>query len=221
MVTRAASDERMDSSSAATPQTGPSTPTVTTVPTGTPSNKLAAVGLRSAGSSSTLASLVSQSRTRVKSTRSMATLHAPETQFSSLKYGDKDELGTATILDVQTGSQLKRHKGLWFDDGSVICRVESNLFCVHMSVLERHSMFFQDMFAIPQPATGQSDSLVIEGSVMRHGAQRIPVITLFDKAEDVSNLLNALYNIGPYVMVLPYLYVDILMLGSSLPSSSC
>lgn len=192
MVTRGASVEGMDSS-AATSSTGPtSTGLTTTVQAG--STKLA--GLRSAGSSSTLASLVSQSR-RVKSTKSMATLHPPETQFSSLKYGDKDELGTATVLDVQSGSQLKRHKGLWFEDGSVICRAEDNLFCVHMSVLERHSMFFRDMFAIPQPAAGLSDSLIIEGSVMRHSAQRIPVITLFDKAEDVANLLNALYNIGP------------------------
>ncbi|KAF6761667.1 hypothetical protein DFP72DRAFT_627986 [Ephemerocybe angulata] len=158
-----------------------------------------ATGLRPAGSSSTLASLVSQSQhsRRVKSIKSMATLHPPETKFSSLKYGDKDELGKAAIIDAQTGAQLTRHKHLWFDDGSVICRAENTLFCVHMSVLQRHSEFFQDMFAIPQPAPGLSDSLVIEGSVMRHSPQLIPVITLFDKAEDVAHLLNALYDIGP------------------------
>lgn len=131
----------------------------------------------------------------------MATLNPPETKFSGLKYGDKDELGKACIVDAHTSVQLQRHKGLWFDDGSVVCRAENTLFCVHMSVLERHSEFFKDMFAIPQPTPGhgRSDSLVIEGSIMRHSPQLIPVITLFDKAEDVANLLNALYDIGPYV----------------------
>lgn len=165
-----------------------------------------ATGLRPARSSSTLASFVSQSQhsRRARSTRSMATLNPPETKFSSLKYGDKDELGKASILDAQTGVRLQRHKGLWFEDGSVVCRVENNLFCVHMSVLERHSEFFKDMFTIPQPSEGQgqSDSLVIEGSIMRHSPQLIPVITLFDRAEDVANLLNALYDIGPYVFLL-------------------
>ena len=131
----------------------------------------------------------------------MATLNPPETKFSSLKYGGKDELGKASILDAQTGVRLQRHLDLWFEDGSVVCRAENTLFCVHMSVLERHSEFFKDMFTIPQPSggQGQSDSLVIEGSIMRHSPQLIPVITLFDRAEDVANLLNALYDIGPYV----------------------
>lgn len=158
-----------------------------------------ASSLRPAGSCSTLASAISLSLhgRRPKSMRSMATLNPPETRFSTLKYGDKDELGKAPILDAQTSAQLTRHKALWFDDGSVICRVENTLFCVHMSVLQRHSEFFDDMFKIPQPDFNTVDSLVIEGSTLRHGAQRIPVVTLFDKEEDFANLLTALYDIGP------------------------
>jgi len=149
--------------------------------------------LHPARSTSTLASVSSR-----RSWRSSATVHPPETRFSTLKHGGKDDLGNATICDAQTGARLRRHPSLWLEDGSVICRAEDTLFCVHMSVLARHSVCFRDMFAVPQPAGGPSlaDSLVLEGAGMRSGDQRIPVVTLFDRAEDVANLIDALYNIG-------------------------
>lgn len=165
------------------------TTTITTPTTGT--------SLRARQSTSTLASLVSQkSQSRSCRSQSTSTLNPPDTLFSSLTYGVKDDLGKATICDAQTGMRLKRHPALWLEDGSVICRVEDTLFCVHMSVLARHSLCFRDMFAVPQPTTGLADTLVLEGAGMRSGAQRIPVITLFDKAEDVGNLIKALYDIG-------------------------
>ncbi|TFK29744.1 hypothetical protein FA15DRAFT_677663 [Coprinopsis marcescibilis] len=148
-------------------------------------------------STSTLASIISQ-KSQLKSSRSIAMLKPPETQFSSLTYGEQDDLGKAAIYDAQTGILLKRHPTLWLEDGSVICRAEETLFCVHMSILARHSACFRDMFAIPQPGPGTNltDSLVLEGG-MRSGAQQIPVITLFDKADDVASLIEALYDIGP------------------------
>ncbi|KAG2011749.1 hypothetical protein CC2G_011832 [Coprinopsis cinerea AmutBmut pab1-1] len=174
----------------------PTTPTGTSSISTSSSSMLTPLSsLRAARSNSTLASLVSQ-KSQIRSHRSMSTLNPPETRFSSLRYGDKDDLGKATICDAETGLRLHRHPSLWLEDGSVICRVEDTLFCVHMSVLARHSICFRDMFAIPQPESNLRDSLVLEGVGMRSGAQRIPVITLFDKAEDVANLIEALYDIG-------------------------
>ena len=88
---------------------------------------------------------------------------------------------------------LRRHPDLWFDDGSVICQAEDTLFKVHMSQLSRHSVFFRDMFSLPQPQAGPANF-----AVHLDDDQEIAVIYLHDKAEDVGNLLTALYD-GPYV----------------------
>ncbi|KAG6837343.1 hypothetical protein H0H93_010945 [Arthromyces matolae] len=60
-----------------------------------------------------------------------------------------------------------------------------------MSVLRRHSQFFRDMFSIPQPKTAKDIAFQeIEGDI------NIPVVDLHDSAEDVGNLLKAVYD-GP------------------------
>ena len=87
----------------------------------------------------------------------------------------------------------RRHPDLWFDDGSVICQAEDTLFKVHISQLSRHSVFFRDMFSLPQPKAGPSNL-----AAMALDDQDIAAIYLHDKAEDVGNLLTALYD-GPYV----------------------
>ncbi|KAK0502241.1 hypothetical protein EDD18DRAFT_1139879 [Armillaria luteobubalina] len=93
------------------------------------------------------------------------------------------------IVDPDTGAELYRHTDLWFDDGSVVCRAEDMLFRVHTSQLARHSACFRDMFSLASstrhPRPGYLDE--IEGC---------PVIFLHDKAEDLANLLVALYD-GP------------------------
>ncbi|KAG6857454.1 hypothetical protein H0H87_003521 [Tephrocybe sp. NHM501043] len=63
-----------------------------------------------------------------------------------------------------------------------------------MSMLERHSTFFRDMFSMPQPiseSTGHSLDKKFQENI--HG---IPVVDLHDSAEDVGNLLTAIYD-GP------------------------
>jgi hypothetical protein len=93
-------------------------------------------------------------------------------------------------MDSDTG---KRHADLWFSDGSVILRAEDTLFCVHISQLSRHSVFFRDMFSLPQPQGNGARSLITSDNF-----GSCPVIVLHDTAEDVGNLLTALYD-GPWV----------------------
>ncbi|KAL4066074.1 hypothetical protein J3A83DRAFT_4262587 [Scleroderma citrinum] len=113
-----------------------------------------------------------------------------------------------------------KHSDLWFSDGSVriikfrvllhgfhlvplfeiVLRAESTLFRVHKSLLARHSGFFHDLFTLPQLvakepsppcATSTTPSVELSGNV-----EDCPVLTLYDSAEDVANLLTALVD-GP------------------------
>lgn len=102
---------------------------------------------------------------------------------------------------AEASMQLERHSDLWFDDGSVICQAENTLFKVHMSQLARHSVCFRDMFSLPQPVSMCCSSNDLASTCTTGNSQqsqRIPVIQLHDTAEDVGNLLTALYD-GPCV----------------------
>lgn len=92
---------------------------------------------------------------------------------------------------------LTRHPDLWFKDGSVVLRAENTLFRVHISQLSRHSAFFRDLFSLPQPRIQSSISNCVD---VDEGLQMegCPVIVLHDSAQDVENLLTALYD-GPCV----------------------
>lgn len=92
---------------------------------------------------------------------------------------------------------LRRHSDLWFDDGSIILRADDTLFKVHISQLARHSAFFKDMFSLPQPDQG---CVHPDLPIQMKGTENLPVIYLHDKAEDVGNLLTALYD-GPSVFM--------------------
>ncbi|KAL0568368.1 hypothetical protein V5O48_013614 [Marasmius crinis-equi] len=99
------------------------------------------------------------------------------------------------LFDAESRQQLHRHPDLWFDDGSVICRAQNTLFRVHMSQLGRHSVCFRDVFSVgsfTDPVT--SSSIVQEDGSSAFGDS--PIIVLHDSAEDVGNLLTALYD-GP------------------------
>lgn len=87
---------------------------------------------------------------------------------------------------------ILRHPDLWFSDGSVVLRAESTLFRVHISQLARRSLFFRDLFSLPQPA---KDTIGLDGTF-----DDCPLLVLHDSAEDLSNLLKALYDGGPYVI---------------------
>lgn len=124
----------------------------------------------------------------------------PHTKFATFGYGDNDIHGRPRMYDADQGTKLNQHADLWFEDGSVICRAEDTLFRVHMSQLSRHSAFFRDMFATQPdciPETIHSTQSPNAGDVWCY-TQRVPVVYLHDVAEDVGNLLTALYD-GPYV----------------------
>lgn len=123
----------------------------------------------------------------------------------------KSDASIGTIDDAQ----LKRHPDLWFDDGSVICRAENTLFRVHMSQLSRHSICFRDMFSFPQPRQSDESNGAGAGSSSnkrehrsdsnfssssRNDPENCPVVYLHDAAEDVGNLLTAMYD-GPCVFL--------------------
>lgn len=85
-------------------------------------------------------------------------------------------------------STYTRHPDLWFNDGSVILKAETVLFRVHMSILSRHSVFFKDMFTLPQPpesSSTQAQDEIVEGC---------PVVSLQDSPDDLASLLVALYD---------------------------
>ncbi|KAK1221097.1 hypothetical protein PQX77_016144 [Marasmius sp. AFHP31] len=107
----------------------------------------------------------------------------------------RDDVQSPPLFDAESRQQLERHPDLWFDDGSVICRAQNTLFRVHMSQLARHSVCFRDMFSV-----GSFSDPTISSSIVHDDGsaafENSPVIVLHDSAEDVGNLLTALYD-GP------------------------
>lgn len=93
----------------------------------------------------------------------------------------------------QEPPSLTQHVDLWFCDGSVILQAESTLFRVHKSQLSRRSIVFSDMFALAQPPVMSTHATLADETY-----EGCPVVKLHDSAEDVANLLLALYD-GPFV----------------------
>ena len=68
------------------------------------------------------------------------------------------EQDSSHTLDTQmasTTAAYTHHPSLWFVDGSVVIQAETTHFRVHMSQLSRHSVFFRDLFSLPQPPVWQ------------------------------------------------------------------
>jgi len=84
-----------------------------------------------------------------------------------------------------------KHADLWFCDGSVILQADSTLFRVHKSQLSRRSTVFSDMFTLPQPPV-----MTTHATLADETHEGCPIVKLYDSAEDVANLLLALYD-GP------------------------
>lgn len=83
--------------------------------------------------------------------------------------------------DSEDSSDYQRHPDLWFDDGSVVLKVQKTMFKVHRTLLSSHSIVFADMFSVPQPAARDQ----IEGC---------PVVDVPDAANDFTYLLTAIYD---------------------------
>ena len=84
---------------------------------------------------------------------------------------------------------LVKHPEFWFSDGSLVLCAQSTLFRVHISQLCRKSVFFRDLFSLPQPSPSDANERQLEGC---------PVLDLHDSSEDVANLVRVIYD-GPYV----------------------
>ncbi|KIM45345.1 hypothetical protein M413DRAFT_442019 [Hebeloma cylindrosporum] len=87
--------------------------------------------------------------------------------------------------NLQT-SNVTRSEDFWFEDGTIVLQAENTQFLVHKSVLSRHSVVFSDMFSILQPEN-MDDEPSVEGK---------PLVRVFDTAEDIDQLLRALYDRG-------------------------
>jgi hypothetical protein len=143
-------------------------------------------------------------------------------KLASMNDSCSKNTSSSSITSTSTSTiDVERHPDLWFEDGSVICRAENTLFCVHMSQLARHSLVFNDMFMLPQ-ASGPEGSMrmgpfmAVSGEAGQSApssaggnnhevvrtkttTRTVPVVYLYDAAEDVANLFTALYD-GPYVL---------------------
>lgn len=82
----------------------------------------------------------------------------------------------------QSSEPGTRHPTLWFDDGSIVLRVQTTLFCVHRTTLASHSTVFADMFTIPQPTQYQQ---LVDGR---------PTVDMPDNAMEFSAILRAIYD---------------------------
>ncbi|KAG6884922.1 hypothetical protein C0993_007241 [Termitomyces sp. T159_Od127] len=83
----------------------------------------------------------------------------------------------ATLND----KQVQQNQEFWFSDGSIVLVIEDVAFCVHKSILGKHSKVFSDLFMVPQPQNG----------VEKIGD--IPVVHLADDLGDFTDVLRALY----------------------------
>ncbi|EPQ56778.1 hypothetical protein GLOTRDRAFT_75636 [Gloeophyllum trabeum ATCC 11539] len=66
-----------------------------------------------------------------------------------------------------------------------------------MSVLSLHSNFFRDMFSLPVPGSCDPSCSRQAGVNTNEEVDGCPLVVLHDSAEDLSNLLKALYYAGP------------------------
>lgn len=134
-----------------------------------------------------------------------ATIPGPNITKEGWNSPSSSTLPSAAVSPCNAHIKYTPYPDLWFQDGSVILATESSLFRVHISVLSRHSLFFRDMFRLPQPpqipsqrlSPGVDDlELDWEDLGMQCGESKCPVVQLHDSAEDLANLLFALYD-GP------------------------
>lgn len=127
----------------------------------------------------------------------------------------------AAATPTPARSPMERHPEFWFFDGSIVLVADALMFRVHKAFLARHSVFFRDMFSLPQPPqrdptpstssssssssrlSNDNTSLPGEGNEGGCGEEMrevegCPTLRLHDSPDDVASLLYALYD-GPYV----------------------
>ncbi len=80
-------------------------------------------------------------------------------------------------LEEPDEKPFQNHPTLYIPDGSVILRTGGTLFCVHKSLLSKHSPVFKELF--------QQDNERFRG---------LPYYTTEETREDLEVLLNVLYD---------------------------
>lgn len=83
--------------------------------------------------------------------------------------------------DTDTKKVFTNHPDLYFEDGNVILRCERTLFCVHRSLISKHSEIFRDLFG----------SETKKPQEFFRGCLFIP---LDDDVNDMETLLNTIYD---------------------------
>ena len=80
---------------------------------------------------------------------------------------------------LANGTDVKRDKDFWFDDGSVVLIAQTVGFRVYRELLAMRSQVFRDLFAVPQPSGGR----LIDGC---------PIVHLSDTSVALKEFLAAL-----------------------------
>lgn len=96
------------------------------------------------------------------------------------------ELATPPSVEETTPKEeesttIQPHPEMSFDDGNIMIIAEKTSYRVHRSVLSRKSALFKDLLSLPQPDSEEK----LDG---------LPVVRLLDPAEDITMLLDAIYN---------------------------
>lgn len=92
-------------------------------------------------------------------------------------HSDRKRPRTELDAEAVANAQLTNHPSLYFEDGNVIMKTGNTLFCVHRTILSKHSIVFRDLFA--------QNTQAIRG---------LPSLTVDDGKEDMESLLNAVYD---------------------------
>ncbi|KAG6895935.1 hypothetical protein C0992_011482 [Termitomyces sp. T32_za158] len=96
-------------------------------------------------------------------------------------YSSARSLFGILIMATLNDKKIRKDKEFWFSDGSIVLVIQDVAFCVHKSILGKHSKVFSDLFVVPQP---QNDVEKIDG---------IPVVHLADDLGHFTDVLRALY----------------------------
>lgn len=90
-----------------------------------------------------------------------------------------------TTAKEEDDGTMRPHPEMSFEDGNIMIVAETTTYRVHRSVLSRKSALFKDLLSLPQPDTAET----LDG---------LPVVRLLDRAEDITMLLDAIYNSAKY-----------------------
>ncbi|KAJ7936780.1 hypothetical protein B0H13DRAFT_1542622, partial [Mycena leptocephala] len=100
---------------------------------------------------------------------------------------------------METSAELIRSSDFWFEDGTIILRVENTLYRVYRGLLSARSTVFHDTFSMPQPRAmkeqNDKDLSIPENQLE---IDSFSVVQLHDKEKDFTRFLKALHQFGTY-----------------------